>query len=76
MQDGCKVYMDFILHGIECIMFHDHLDYYQIPHLGGRPNTKPGDHGTSNAHNCCFIIFYHFLVSFHSGVIFVSYYLM
>ena len=24
-------------------MFHDHLDYFQKPPLGGRPNTKLGD---------------------------------
>jgi hypothetical protein len=23
---------------------------FKIPPLGGRPNTKPGDHGTPNAH--------------------------
>jgi hypothetical protein len=39
------------LHGIEWIMFHGHLDYFQKPSLGGRPNTKPGDNGTPNAHN-------------------------
>ena len=40
------------LHGIEWIMFHGHLDYFQKPPLGGRPNTKPlGDHDTPNAHN-------------------------
>ena len=45
--------------GIERIMFHGHLDYSQNPPLGGWPNTKPGDHGTRNAHNHCFILFYH-----------------
>ena len=40
-------------------MFHGHLDYFQKPPLGGRSNTKPGDHGTLNAHNCWFILFYH-----------------
>ena len=40
-------------------MFHGHLDYFQKPPLGGRPNTKPGDHGTPNAHNRRFILFYH-----------------
>jgi hypothetical protein len=41
-------------------MFHGHLDCFQKPPLGGRPNTKPlGDHGTSNAHNRWFILFYH-----------------
>ena len=24
-----------------------------------RPNTKPGDHGIMNTHNCWFILFYH-----------------
>jgi hypothetical protein len=26
-------------------MFHGHLDYFQEQPVGGRPNTKPGDHG-------------------------------
>jgi len=29
------------------------------PPLGGRPNTKPGDHGTPNTHNRWFILFHH-----------------
>ena len=42
------------------IMFHGHLDYFQNPPLGGRPNTKPlGDHGTANAPNRWFTLFYH-----------------
>ena len=41
------------------IMFHGHVDYFQKPPLGGRPNTKPGDHDTPNAHNRWFILFYH-----------------
>ena len=28
------------LHGIKWIMLHGHLDYFQKPSLGGRPNTK------------------------------------
>ena len=40
-------------------MFHAHLDYFQKPPLGDRLNTKPGDHGTPNAHNRWFILFYH-----------------
>ena len=36
-----------------------HLDYFQEPCLGGRPNTKPGDHDTPNDHNPWFILFYH-----------------
>jgi hypothetical protein len=59
LQDACKVYMHGFLHGIEWIMFHGHLDYFQKPLLGGRPNTKPGDHGTPNAHNHWFFRFYH-----------------
>ena len=58
IQDGCKVYMDS-LHGIKWIMFHGHFDYFVKPPLGSRPNTKPGDHGTLNAHNRWFNLFYH-----------------
>ena len=46
-------------HGIEWITFHGPSDYFQTPPLGGRPNTKPGDHGPPNAHNRWFITFYH-----------------
>jgi hypothetical protein len=45
------------LHGITWIMFHGHLDCFQKPPLGGRPNnTKPGDKST---HICWFILLYH-----------------
>ena len=47
------------LHGIKWIMFHDHLDYFQKPPLGGRPKTKPGDHCTPNYHNRWLILFHH-----------------
>jgi hypothetical protein len=40
-------------------VFHAHLNYFQEPPLEGRPNTKPGDHGTPNAHNRWFILLYH-----------------
>ena len=40
-------------------MFHGHLDYSQNPPLGGRPNTKPRDHGTPNAQNHWCILCYH-----------------
>ena len=40
-------------------MFHGHLDGFQKPPLGGRPNTKLGDYGTPNAHNRWFILFCH-----------------
>jgi len=39
------------LHGIRWSMFHGHLGYFQIPPLGGRPNTKLEDHGIPNTHN-------------------------
>ena len=58
LQDGCKSLHGF-LRGIEWIMFHGHLDYFQKRPLGSRPNTKLGDHGTPNAHNRWFILFYH-----------------
>ena len=48
-----------LLHGIEWIMFHGHLDYFLKPPLRGRPNTKPRDCGTPNIHNRWFILFYH-----------------
>ena len=44
------------LYDIKWIIFYGHLDYFQKPSLGGRPNTKPGDHGTPNAHNRWFIL--------------------
>ena len=47
------------LRGIKWIMLHGHLDYFQKPPLGGKPNTRPGDYGTPNAHNYWFILFHH-----------------
>ena len=48
------------LHGIKWIMFHGRLDHFTKPLLGGRSNIKlQGDHGTLNAHNHWFILFYH-----------------
>jgi hypothetical protein len=35
------------------------LGLFQKPPLGGRSNTKPGDHDTPNAHNHWFVLFYH-----------------
>jgi len=40
-------------------MFHGHMDDYQKPPLRGRPNTKLGDRGISNAYNRWLILFYH-----------------
>jgi hypothetical protein len=45
--------------GIEWIIIYGHLNYFQKPPLGGRPNTKLGHHGTPNTHKCWFILFYH-----------------
>jgi hypothetical protein len=58
MQDGCKV--DRIpTMASNGIMFHGHLDYFRRPPLGGRPNTNQlGDHGTPNAHNRGFLLFF------------------
>jgi hypothetical protein len=47
------------LHGIEWIMFMVTWTIFKQPPLGRRPNTKLGDHGTLNTHNCWFILFYH-----------------
>jgi hypothetical protein len=47
------------LHGIVWLMLHGHLEYFRKLVLGGRPNTKPRDHGTSNVHNHWFILVYH-----------------
>ena len=55
MQDGCKSLHGF-LHSIQWIVFRGHLDYFQKPPLGSRSNTKPGDHGTPNAHNRRYIL--------------------
>ena len=51
--------MHEFLHGIGWIMYHGHWDWFQKSPLGVSPNTKPGDHGTPNAHNRWFILFYH-----------------
>ena len=58
MEDGCKVYMDSYM-ASNGSRFHGHMDYFQEPPLGGNPDTKPGDHGTPNAHNRWFILFHH-----------------
>ena len=42
MRDGCKSLQGF-LHDIEWSMFRGHLDYFQKPPLGGRPNPQNQD---------------------------------
>ena len=50
MQDGCKVYMDsYTTSNGSCFMV--------TLTIGVMPNTKPGDHGTPNAHNRWLIYF-------------------
>ena len=57
MQDGCKVYKDsFMASNGSCFVVT--WTIFKKPPLGGRPNTRSGDHGTMNAHNHWFIIFY------------------
>ena len=55
----CMQCLHGFLHGIEWIMFHGYLDCSLKLSLGGKPDTKPIDHGTPNTHNCFFILFYH-----------------
>jgi hypothetical protein len=45
MQHGCKVYIDSYITSNGPCMSHYHLDYSQKLPLGGRPNTKPRNHG-------------------------------
>ena len=58
MQDGCKVYLDTYM-ASSGSWSRGQVDNFQNPPRRGRPNTKPGYHGTLNAHNRWFIIFYH-----------------
>ena len=49
---GWKVYMDSYMESNgSCSMVT--WTYLQKPSLGGRPNTRLGDHGTRDAHNHC-----------------------
>ena len=58
MQDRCKVHIDSCMASNDsCFMVT--WTMFKKPPLGGRLNTKPGDHGTLNTHNNWFILFYH-----------------
>ena len=58
MQDGCKVYMDsYMASNGSCFIVT--WIVFNKPPLEDRPYTKSRDHGTPNAHNRCFILFYH-----------------
>ena len=59
MQDGCEVYVESYMASNGSWFMVTWAIYVQKPPLGGRPNTKPGDHGTPNAHKRWFILFYH-----------------
>ena len=55
MQDGCKVYMDsYMASNGSCFMVT--WTIFQRPPLGGRPNTKLGDHVTMESRNHWFIM--------------------
>ena len=49
MQDGCKVYMDPYMASNESCFMVTWIIFKTTSGLGGRPNTKPGDHCTPNA---------------------------
>ena len=55
MQDGCKVHM---ASNGSCFMVTWTIFKNRLLEVS-RPNTKQGDHGTLNAHNRWFILFYH-----------------
>jgi hypothetical protein len=60
MQDGSKVHMDsYMASNGSCFMVT--WTIFKTP-LGGRSNTKPGDHGTLNFHNSWFFIFFIFFI--------------
>ena len=50
------------------------LGLFSKPPLGGRSNTKPGDHGSPNTQNCWFVLFYH--VKTHMNRTSLKYYLV
>jgi hypothetical protein len=58
MQDACEVYMDsYMASNGSCFMVTWTIFKHHLLEVG--LNTKPGDHGTPNAHNHWFISFYH-----------------
>ena len=58
MQDGCKADMDsYMASNGSCFTLT--WPIFQKPPHEGRPNTKLGEHGTLNAHNHWFLLFYH-----------------
>ena len=60
MQDGWKVHMDsYMASNSSCFMVTWTIIIYQQAPLGARPNTKPRDHDTPDAHHRWFMLFYH-----------------
>ena len=49
MQDGVKSTWIHARHQMDNVSWF--LGLFSKTITGGRPNTKPGDHGTRNAHN-------------------------
>ena len=58
MQDGCTIYMDPYMASNGSRFVVTWIIFQKSP-FGGRPNTKPEDHGTPNAHHRWSILFYH-----------------
>ena len=59
MQDGCNVYMDSHMASNGSCFVVTWTIFKSIFWRGGRLNTKQGDHGTPNTHNCWFILIHH-----------------
>ena len=60
MQGGCKLVKSTWIptwHQLNCVSWS--LGLFSLGPVAGRPHTKPGDHGTPNAHNRWFILSYH-----------------
>ena len=56
LEYGCQVHLKSTWHpNGSCV--HGHFGYYHKLSLGGGPNTKPGDYGTSKSHDHWFTIF-------------------
>ena len=58
MQERSKLYMNSYM-ASNGSRFMVTWIVYKKPHLGGRCNTRPRDHGTPKYHSRCFILFHH-----------------
>ena len=59
MQDGCKVYLDWFLHGIKWMFFMVNWNFFQNHLLEVDLTLNRENPGTPNAPNCWFILIYH-----------------